>query len=119
MILIVDDEASIRQFVRIVLERAGYQVSEAAGAEEALAILRAGPAPELLLTDIVMPVRNGIWLAAQVHRILPKVPVLFVSGFSQDYKEELTGSVCLQKPFTAAALTAAVNDIVEARRSAS
>ena len=119
MILLVDDEPTVRQFVRTVLERTGYEVVEAAGAEEALLILRDRQLPpQALLTDIVMPGRNGIWLAAQFHRIYPGVPVLFISGFAQTYLEELSGSVCLRKPFTPAELVAAVADLIGSGRSA-
>ncbi len=118
MILLVDDERAIRQFVRAVLERNGYDVMDAGSAEDALRLLHVGPAPQLLLTDIVMPGQNGIWLAAQFHRLHPGTPVLFISGFSQNYQEELTGSICLRKPFTPAELMAAVTDITSASRSA-
>ncbi|MBZ5583318.1 MAG: response regulator [Acidobacteriia bacterium] len=118
MILLVDDERSVRQFARTVLERTGYEVRDAASAEEALRMVRSEPSPQLLLTDIVMPGQNGIWLAAQFHRLHPATPVLFISGYSQNYQDELSGSVCLRKPFTPAELVAAVSDIISASRSA-
>lgn len=111
VILVVDDEPSVRSIVRITLERAGYAVREAASAEEAMRKLTDQPAPRILLTDIVMPGKNGLWLAAQVHRALPSVRVLFMSGFTQDYQVELTGAVCLSKPFTTTQLLAAIDDI--------
>lgn len=111
MILVVDDEPGVRHVVRTTLERAGYSVREAASAEEAMRTLGEQPPPRVLLTDIVMPGKNGLWLAAQVHRALPAVRVLFMSGFVQDYRVELTGAVCLSKPFTAAQLLAAIEDI--------
>jgi CheY-like chemotaxis protein len=97
--------------VRTTLERAGYAVREAASAEEAMRTLSEQPPPRILLTDIVMPGKNGLWLAAQVHRALPDVRVLFMSGFVQDYQVELTGAVCISKPFTASQLLAAIDDI--------
>ncbi len=118
MILLVDDEITIRQFVCATLRRAGYEVMDAASAEDALRLLDGGPPPQLLLTDIVMPGQNGIWLAAQFHRLYPTTPVLFISGFARDFQEELSGSVCLRKPFTPSELVAAVADIVGASRSA-
>jgi CheY-like chemotaxis protein len=116
VILIVDDEPGVRDFVRMTLQRAGYETEEAASADEALRKIRK-QTPRILLTDIVMPGKNGLWLAAQVHRLAPSLPVLFISGFAEDYEQELSGSVCLRKPFTPAELVAAVNDIMEARRS--
>lgn len=116
MILVVDDDPTVRRYVRTTLERAGYKIAEAASAEEAMTAIEGQPPLRLLLTDIVMPGRNGLWLAAQFHRALPKVPVLFISGFARDYQEELSGSVCLRKPFTPSELVAAVEDILGAGR---
>lgn len=110
MILVVDDESTIRRFVRAILERSGHSVMEAALGEEALGLLRAQvPAPDLLLTDIVMPGMNGLALAAQAHKIVPGLHVIFMSGFAQDYTSELTGSVCVSKPFKPAELVSAVH----------
>lgn len=118
MILIVDDEQTIRQLVRSILTRAGYDVVEAASAEEALELMQS-QAPELLLTDIVMPNMNGLALAARAHHLYHKVPVMFMSGFASNYEDELSGSVCLRKPFTPGQLLTAVQDVLALRRSES
>ena len=107
LILVVDDEPAIRALVRVILEAAGYDVVEAEGGQQALAIME-DVRPSLLLTDIVMPGMGGLALAAETHRRLSWVPVLFMSGFANDYEEELTGAVCLNKPFTPAQLLASI-----------
>ena len=107
MILVVDDESTIRALVRAILEAAGYDVVEAESGLQALAIMEE-IRPNLLLTDIVMPGMGGLALAAETHRRLSRVPVLFMSGFASDYQEELTGAVCLNKPFTPAQLLASI-----------
>jgi CheY-like chemotaxis protein len=113
VILIVDDEEYIRSFVRQLAERAGYEVAEAASGDEALRVLRQlKERPELLLTDIVMPGMSGLELAAQAHHIQPSMPVIFMSGFASQYEEELSGSVCLRKPFRAPELLAAIQDVI-------
>jgi len=115
LILVVDDEPAIRRFVRSILEGSGHTVMEASLGEEALGLLREQvPPPDLLLTDIVMPGMNGLALAAQAHKILPGLHVLFMSGFSQEYTAELTGSVCVSKPFKAAELVSAVHSALSA-----
>ncbi len=112
-ILVVDDEPAIRHFVRSILEHAGHEVIDASQGEEALGILQgAAPPPDLLLTDIVMPGMNGIMLAAQAHHFVPGLHVIFMSGFSQDFADELSGSVCLSKPFKPAELIAAIQAAV-------
>lgn len=115
VILIVDDEIAVLELVASILEGAGYQVRQTANPREALRIVQqeANP-PQLLLTDLVMPKLSGLALAAQVHRLRPEVPVIFMSGFAQAYEDELTGSVCLRKPFTAGQLLSAVDDILTA-----
>lgn len=111
MILIVDDESGVRYFVRAVLEMAGYIVEEAAGTAEALRILD-HTRPELLITDIVMPEGNGFKLAARAHRIYPTLSVIFVTGYSDKYEDELSGTIYLAKPFTAASLLSAVENAI-------
>lgn len=109
MILLVDDDEAVRKFVRLILERAGYGVTEAANAAEALRYVEThAPPPELLLTDIVMPGMNGIALAARAHKLQPALHVLFMSGFAQDFARELSGCVCVSKPFKEAELLSAV-----------
>jgi CheY-like chemotaxis protein len=115
VILVVDDEKAIRDVVCSVLTRAGYEVTEAADAREAMGILH-DSSPDMLLTDIVMPGLSGLGLAAQAHQIRPKLPVMFMSGFAQQYEDELSGSVCLRKPFTSGQLLAAVEDVLSLKR---
>src|SRR5215475_4187172 len=112
-ILVVDDEKNIRDLVRTLLERAGYRVIEAADAEAALAVLRERMLePQLLLTDIVMPGMSGLALAAHAHHLRPTLPVLFMTGFAEEYQDELSGSVVLRKPFKPTELLAAIQDVV-------
>jgi len=120
LILVVDDEREIRNLVRIMAERAGYRVQEAASAEEALQLLEERMLePKLLLTDIVMPGMNGLALAAQVHHIRPTLPVIFMTGFANEYQAELCGSVCIRKPFRAPELLSAIADVIGPPRRAS
>lgn len=113
MILVVDDEKDIRQLVRILAERAGYRVTEAASGEEALEFIKEKLLePQLLLTDIVMPGMSGLTLAARAHQLRPSLPVMFMSGFANEYQEELSGSVCLRKPFKAPELLTAIQDVI-------
>jgi CheY-like chemotaxis protein len=112
-ILVVDDEKDIRDLVRTLLVRAGYRVIEASDAEIALRMLQERLLePHLLLTDIVMPGMNGLALAAQAHHLRPTLPVIFMTGFADEYQAELSGSVCLRKPFKPPELLTAIQDVV-------
>jgi DNA-binding NtrC family response regulator len=116
VILVVDDESGVRALVRSILQHAGHQVSEAADAAQALEILRVR-SPEILLTDIVMPGMSGLVLAARAHQLHPSMPVIFMSGFASQYSDELEGSVCLRKPFTANQLLLAVADAIHQEKT--
>ena len=84
-ILLVEDEADVRELTREILEMAGYTVLEAARGEEALRLCRDSAGPiELLLTDVVMPQMSGPELARQVLRLRPGTRVVYMSGYTDD-----------------------------------
>jgi len=84
-ILLVEDEASVRQLVKLVLEGAGYRVIPAQDALEALEICRQRTERfHLLLTDMVMPKMGGRELAEQVCSMIPDIKVIVMSGYTDD-----------------------------------
>jgi CheY-like chemotaxis protein len=113
-ILLVEDEPSLRILTRIILERAGYRVLEAANGPEAnQAWGTVDGAVDLLLTDIVMPEGvSGHELAAQLRVQRPRLKVIFTSGYSADVAgRELnlqTGQNFIQKPCSTTRLLGAV-----------
>jgi len=114
-LLIVDDEAAIRDIAARVLIRAGYTVLIAEGGPAALALAAGHPAPiDLLLTDVVMPEMNGKELAQQLQHLRPELAVVFMSGYPQPFLTATghldTAAIVLQKPFTKTGLLTAVTD---------
>jgi CheY-like chemotaxis protein len=113
-ILLVEDEPSLRILTRIILERAGYRVLEAANGPEATQSWgTVDGAVDLLLTDIVMPEGiSGPELAAKLRVHRPKLKVIFTSGYSAEVAgRELslqTGQNFIQKPCSTARLLGAV-----------
>jgi len=112
-ILLVEDEDGVRAMAARILRRHGYQVVEAAGAEEALTTFRGlERRPDLVLTDVAMPRMSGVEMAARLGKASP--PVVFMSGYtdasvgSPDVLEHSAGF--LQKPFSANALLQRVGD---------
>ena len=101
-ILLVEDEALVREITRHVLETAGYLVLEASGPEQALELLRRHEGPvHLLLTDMVMPVMNGAELAAQLKALRPELATVFMSGYAGPLHSNAgVPSWHIQKPFT-------------------
>ncbi len=118
-ILVVEDEAMVRGFVREVLGRAGYQVLEAAHGQEALRWGQCYDGPiHLLLTDVVMPGMNGPQLAEELTVIRPDIRIRFMTGYSDDIvtRQALqdAGNALLQKPFSPDVLLRAVREALTA-----
>jgi len=109
-ILLVEDEDQVRNLVRDTLRREGYKVLDAPSAAEArrLAAAHKGPV-HLLIADVVMPKEGGRELAASLAARRPGMKVLFRSG----YTDQAIDSGFIQKPFTPAALSSKVREILE------
>src|SRR5579859_5460821 len=80
LILVVDDDVSIRTIVSAMLEPAGYEPVLAASAEEAIAKLKNGLEPRLILSDIVMGGASGLTLLEHIRQAHPQIPIVMVSG---------------------------------------
>jgi CheY-like chemotaxis protein len=78
-ILVVDDEAVVREFLTRCLEREGYAVKQAASAAEALDLMVAAPAAAVLC-DIKMPGQDGLWLAERLHNRWPATPIVMATA---------------------------------------
>jgi len=79
-LLIVEDDPEMRDLLRKVLEKEGYRVSVASDGAEALSLL-GKTAFDLVVTDMLMPVMNGLDLLHDVHRSRPSLPVILVTAF--------------------------------------
>ena len=80
-ILLAEDDESMRRFLKKALERAGHIVVDASQGDEALTELQLREF-DLLLTDIVMPVMDGIERARQAAEIDPEMKIMFITGFA-------------------------------------
>jgi CheY-like chemotaxis protein len=115
-VLVVDDEAVVRQIVKVALERAGRHVLLAESGEAALELLKGGQARnvELVLLDWKMPVMDGSETLVRMREIRPDLRVIVSSGFARSEAEERFGSTgitgYLQKPYRMSELVALVND---------
>ena len=79
LVLVVDDDARLREFMRVNLTMEGYSVREAASAEEALAAIE-DTAPELVLLDVVMPGVDGWQMLQRMQERHGSIPVIMFSG---------------------------------------
>jgi PAS domain S-box-containing protein len=117
-ILLTEDEAGVRGYVRHVLERNGYRVAEASNGLEATDVIHRYPGPiHLLLTDVVMPEVGGVELAAQFAAAYPGVPILYMSGYNDKLwlRDDMTVNF-IEKPFSSAALLARIRELLDAHR---
>ncbi|HEX7490396.1 MAG TPA: ATP-binding protein [Candidatus Limnocylindrales bacterium] len=113
VVLLVEDDASVRRFASRTLEAAGYSVLAAENGEDALrASGRWGEEIDVLLTDIAMPGIHGVELAARITKQRPNIVVVFASGYGPGAMGPSSGlttaGAFLPKPYSVASLTRAV-----------
>ncbi len=110
-ILVVDDAESVRKLVCAMLSANGYRCVEACDGHQALEIVQNSPDSfHLVVTDMIMPRMSGAEFAVELNRVQPDVPIVFMSGYMEDplVQQFETSARFLPKPFTSAALLAAV-----------
>ena len=120
-VLLVEDDDTIRSLGRRTLADAGYEVIDARSPSEALARARGHGGPiDLLLSDVLLPERNGWDLSRGLQAMRPGTPVLFISGYAGN---RLDGqpllprdAPLLQKPFTPSELLAGVREAIDRSR---
>jgi two-component system cell cycle sensor histidine kinase/response regulator CckA len=120
-VLVVEDDARVRDLVCRTLRGAGYAVLEAVDGDGALALARSHGLVDLLLTDVVMPRLGGLELAAALTAEGLCARVLFVSGYTANAIAHRgvqgAGTAFLQKPFTPAGLLGCVRALLDQGRA--
>ncbi len=125
-ILLVEDDDAIRRLLRKALVAAGFEVEEAANGVVALAAYRRR-ASDLVITDLVMPEKDGLEMIMDLRRLDPAVKIIAMSGGSRTFGQaqlyldsaRLFGAVrILAKPFSASALLKAVAEVLPPPSSA-
>ncbi|MET0245724.1 MAG: ATP-binding protein [Sphingomonas sp.] len=117
VILLVEDEARLREFAVEALRDLGYTVVHAADGEEAVAMIEAGQGATMLLTDVVMPGMNGRQLADIALTKIPGLKLLFITGYTRDAVVNDgvldPGTNFLSKPFGIDLLAAKVREVLD------
>ena len=114
-ILVVEDDPDVRMLICGVLQDQGYQTQAAVNGRVALEICRGGDfAPELLLTDVIMPEMSGAELGKILSQEYPQLKILYMSGYTDDLlaRYGLAEVSLLEKPFTPGGLLARVQELI-------
>jgi len=116
-ILVVEDDAAVRQFIAFTLSTSGFTVHQARDGVEALRLIDASHgAIAVLLVDVVMPRLNGKDLARAIHAVHPEIKIIFMSGYSEDtiadHGVAASNIRFLKKPFSSATLIKMVHDLL-------
>jgi two-component system cell cycle sensor histidine kinase/response regulator CckA len=118
-ILVADDEAGVRGFLRMVLEGGGYEVIEAANGKQAIQQVRAERV-DILITDLVMPEQEGIETITTLRKESASIPIIAISGaFGGSYLKiahQLGAQAALVKPVNADQLLTTVAELLKSRR---
>jgi CheY-like chemotaxis protein len=118
-ILIIDDEPHILLMLKKMLERLGYETDLAANGNEGLGLFRKEPS-DLVITDILMPEKEGLETIREMRRMQPELKIIAMSGggkVSADNYLEIArifgASRILEKPFTQQEMVSAVQELLE------
>ncbi len=119
-ILLVEDDAAVRHIVTVSLQAYGYNVLAAMNGQHALALAEQATSPiHLLVTDVIMPEMGGRQLATLLQTRYPGLPVLFMSGYTDDVVLQQGGldamRAFLHKPFVPTMLVRTVRHVLDGR----
>src|SRR5208337_319099 len=119
-VLLVEDEDSVRELVRLTLTARGYKVLEAENGEAGLRLAETCKEHiDILITDVVMPGIGGRELAKKLSTLRPGISVLFLSGYTEDVVVTPgalgPGTAFLQKPFTLQNLAKKVHEVLRSK----
>lgn len=114
-ILVIDDDENIRTMLKLMLERAGYEVEAASSGNEAILKFKAQPA-DLIITDLIMPEKEGLVAIWELARKKPGLKIIAMSGTSMDeylnWARKLGVQRTFKKPFPITEMLDAVKELL-------
>ena len=116
-ILVIDDDGDIREILGEMLTDAGYEVVEASSGKEGVGLYR-DVQFDLVITDLVMPEKDGLEVVMELRKDFPDVKIITLSGNAYGHSslatsKALGAALTLRKPFTEAQLLEAVREVLE------
>ena len=96
-LLVIDDDDQMRQMLKQMLERAGYEIIDAPDGQTGIELYRQNPT-DLIITDLIMPQKDGMETIIELKRDFPNVKIIAISGGSRamDPRERAAGKTCRQ-----------------------
>ena len=117
-VLIVEDDELVRSMLKTTLEREGYEVMEASDGEKGIRLMKKNPA-HLVITDIIMPDKEGIETIIELKRIFPGIKIVAISGGGRigpetylDMAEKFGAMRTFVKPIDRKELLKAVKELI-------
>lgn len=113
-ILVIDDDEPICELLQKMLEDSGHKVSIALNGESALGIHRDNPA-DLIITDLIMPVKSGIDTIKEFRKSSPNIKIIAITGKDPDYlkyADFFGADCCFEKPFHKKEILKAVGKLI-------
>lgn len=115
-LLVVDDEAPVREYLDMLLSELGYTVIQATNGQAAVTLCKESPEIDLVLMDVIMPQKNGSEAAMEIREILNDVPILFTSGYPFDVVQERAlisdNDLLLMKPLSPVELAKTIRSVL-------
>ena len=117
MILVIDDDPHIREYIKCIVEALGYEVAEAGSGDDALKLYAEMPI-KLVITDIVMPGTNGFQCIGEIRKLSKDMPIIAMTsdihGHADDYLlmcQKIGSNLVMYKPLTVEKVTASVKEL--------
>jgi PAS domain S-box-containing protein len=116
-ILVAEDEIIVREYLKSLLERAGYRVVVAGDGEEAVAMFEEHDDISLVLSDVVMPKKNGVEIHKEMKKRKPGIKMIFISGYSADAIRKMgnieEGVEYIAKPFDKSRILSKIREVLD------
>jgi PAS domain S-box-containing protein len=122
-ILFVDDEPATREIMTMMITKLGFNIEALSSPRQALELFRQQPRRfDLIITDLTMPEMTGIELAGELHKTLPELPVILMTGYGKEIEstEPLSNygiSRFMKKPVNMKQLAATINEVISSNNS--
>lgn len=119
-ILVIDDEEAVRETIRENLEDCGFHVAEATDGEQGIQLISLGDPPDIVITDIIMPKKEGLETIMEIRRKFPGIKLVAISGGGRtktmdflEIAEKLGADAILPKPLDLDELEKTVRRLVD------